>query len=325
MMLRQTTIALFCVMAVAATPALADRGNSGVTMRLVNSSDDVGFNIAADASGSVTPNVLSDLRWEDMDIWQMVVEGEFGVGDHFKIAADIGVGVIVDGQATDSDYLGDNRTDEWSRATATVDGKRQLNGSVSFGWEMRKQFEKPLWQIGESEKQVAFASDIRFTPILGYGYAEQEIQFKDGIQEIPDLGPFPGLNSSFDPKWYGTFVGFRGQFRVTSRVYVNANLRFWPWMSYEAEATWNLRTDLSQPVSFKQDADADGTDYEIGLEWYISDDKSIGVSYREIDFSTDPGTDHVITAQGENLFTRLNRADWSSEAWTLSYQWRFGD
>ncbi|MEM7313696.1 MAG: hypothetical protein AAF497_11155, partial [Planctomycetota bacterium] len=173
-------------------------------------------------------------------------------------------------------------------------------------------------------KAMAFASDIRFTPLVGYGYSEQEIQFTDGVLEEPPLGPFPGLNSEFDPEWLGGFLGFDGQFRITNTIYVNANFRYWPWLEYSSVANWNLREDLAKPTSFTQEADGDGTDYEIGLEWYLDDDKSIGLSYRENDFSSDPGTDRVITVDNENIYTRLNGADWKSKAWTVSFQWRFG-
>lgn len=315
------TIAVLLVLVLVPLAHAAERNNV-FSLKLVNTQDDVAFDIASDISGENSPNVLSELSWDDLELWHLQGSIRYGIGDHFKIIGDFGIGVIVDGDVTDSDFLGDNRTGEFSRATASVDGKHHTNLALGIGWEFRKDFEVKLWRVGDS-KRMAFASDIQITPQIGYGYTKQEIEFEDGVQIIPDLGAFGGLNSSYDPEWRGIFIGVDSRFRVYKNFFLSVNARYWPDLNYKAEANWNLRDDFSHPRSFVQSADADGIDAELGVEWVFGGRQSVSLSYYMSDYSTDSGSDEVITSQGISFFTRLNEASWEKKGWSLAYEWRF--
>lgn len=321
-MIKRFSILLVASLLTVSTAAAEDN-SSRFTVSMSNTSEDINFNIASDLTGSLTPNVLSDLRWDNVEIRRLNANLDYRLGKRFAILIDLGVGAIVDGDATDRDFFGNERTDEFSRSTATVDGDSHVQAAIAFGWALRQDFSVPLWRVADGLKRVAFASDIEFIPVVGYGYSRHEISFVDGIQVIPDLGAIPGLNSGFDPTWSGTFLGFESTFRVGGRLSVDANVRFWPWAEFESEANWNLRSDLNKPISFVQAADGEGIELEIGLRWRVSNKQSISLSYFDNEFDTQSGSDKVITSQGDNLFTRLNQAEWLSHGWTLSYEWQF--
>lgn len=291
---------------------------------MINSSDDVSFTVAADPSGSVTPNILSDVRWDDMETWILEGDLRLGLTDRLRLVADFGLGAIRDGRAMDRDFDGDNRTDEFSRSTARVDGKHHTHLNVGLGYEFSKSFELPLWRIGESSRRVALASDISFSPEIGYSYIKKEISFTDGIQLIPDEGPFQGLNSSYDPTWSGSYIGFDSQFRIFRGLFISAAARYWIDVTAEADARWNLRSDLQQlPSSFSQSADASGTMFQSGFSWVFRNGNSISVSYRHSKFESDAGVDETTTAQGERFATRLNELEWRNHGWMIGFEWAF--
>ena len=307
-----------------ATQANADRYNSDFSMTLVKTSDVVSFDIASDLSGAQTPNVLSELEWTDMSVWSVEANANFGLGKSFKIGVRAGVGAVLDGAARDRDFLGDNRTGVFSDAIATVDGKHRVYGDINVGWEFSNSFEIPIMKVGTSGKSLAVASSIAVTPRVGFSYFRHEIQFEDGVQLIPDLGPFEGLNSSYTTEWQGVYAGVDGSFRLAGPVYLLVSARFYPDLRMRADAGWNLRADLQHPVSFRHSADGTGFSYEAGFEWQFGPLKSISLSYGESRLDAENGFAQVYSIDYGDLFTRLNNANWESKGLFLEFRWRFG-
>lgn len=303
--------------------AHADRPNNDFSLRMVNTTEEVSFNIAADPTGSETPNVLSELFWDDLSVWALEGNANIGVGESFKIGLRIGAGAIIDGVASDADYLGNDRTGMFSYATATVDGKHHLYGDFNLGWEFRTRFEVPVVGVGDEGKALAFASSISVTPRIGYSYNRHEILFKDGVQVVPNLGPFDGLHSTYKPEWRGVYAGVDVSVQLVKELHLVMAAKYWPDQRYRSDAGWNLRADLQNPVSFRHSADGDGFAYEAGLEWQIDESKGISLSYGESAFETDPGNAKVYSVDYGDLFTRLNKADWKSRGFYLQFKWLF--
>jgi hypothetical protein len=303
--------------------ATAERLNNDFSLRMVNTTEEVSFNIAADPTGSATPNVLSELFWDDMSVWALEANGNIGLGESFKIGLRVGAGAIVDGVASDADYLGDDRTGLFSYATATVDGKHHLYGDFNIGWEFSNSFEVPVFPLGKSGRVVAVSSSISVTPRIGYSYNRHEILFKDGVQVVPDFGPFDGLNSTYKPEWRGVYAGVDGSFKVVKEIYLLVSAKYWPDLRYRGDGGWNLRSDLQNPLSFRHAADGSGFAYEAGLEWKIDGSRALSLSYGEGTFETDPGTDQVYTVDFGEIYTRLNEAQWQTRGFYLQFRWLF--
>ncbi|NIQ93167.1 MAG: TonB-dependent receptor, partial [Desulfuromonadales bacterium] len=70
-------------------------------------------------SGS-TPNILSELTWDDLRSFQLAAETEMVRSLRPRVSTVLmgrtSYGWIVSGENQDSDYAGDNRTLEWSRS-----------------------------------------------------------------------------------------------------------------------------------------------------------------------------------------------------------------
>jgi len=317
-------LVVFTLVCSVPSAAMADKFNSDFLLTLVSSADDVTFNIASDLTGAQTPNVLSELKMLDMTTWSLEGDLNLGLGDSFKIGIRAGIGAIIDGNANSRDYLGNNRTNVFYDVVATVDGKYRLYGDANIGWQFSNSFEVPIFHVGKENKMVALASTISVTPRIGYSYYEQEIDLDEGVQLVPALGPFEGLNSTYQPEWRGIYASLEGSFRLFGSVHLLATARYYPDLSYQGDADFNLRGDLAHPVSTHHSADGTGFSYEIGLEWQFDVLRGVALSYGEQSFETDTGYSHIYPIDSDEIVTRLNEATWDSKGWLLQLRWRFG-
>ncbi len=290
-------------------------------------SDDFDWSIAGTPQGT-DPNILSELTWDDLEIYQVQLRGMLAVGrEDFPwfdtvLKGMVGYGWIVDGETQDSDYLGDNRTQEFSRSNNATDGDEVIDASVAIG---------PRFELA--------GRVVTLTPLGGYSWHRIDLRMTDGLQtlsdqaladavlgpgqiSLPPLGPFPGLDSTYEATWQGPWAGVDLELRPFSALTLGGSFAY-HWLDYDAEANWNLRPDLAHPKSFSHDADGDGitlraaASLDLGRRW------SVTVNYDYLDWETDPGTARVYLTTGEVPGTRLNGVNWRSQAVMAGVNFRF--
>jgi hypothetical protein len=275
--------------------------------------DDFDWNIAGDISGN-NPNILSELTWSDLEILQL----EFGVAkifpNGFVLKGEIAYGFILDGENQDSDYFGDNRTGEFSRSNNSANDGSTSDVSIGLGYY------NPVLSVPISS--VWNFSLGTTLPIIGFSFHGQNLTITEGFQTIPPLGPFPGLNSSYDAEWYGPWVGLELNAKIYKRDVTSPAHEFlfgieYHWADYYAEANWNLRTDLAHPKSFEHEADGSGIVFWFGHNYFFNPQWSLNIIYKYQKWETDPGIDRVFFADGTEAVTRLNEVNWKSSAFMV--------
>ena len=273
--------------------------------------DDLDWSIAGNSDGS-NPNILSELTWEDVESYQVKLQGSMVWPNRIAVRGYVNYGWIFDGDNQDSDYLGDNRTFEFSRSNNDTDDDDLWDASLAIGYPFR---------FGQTVLGT-------FTPLLGYSYHEQNLNITNGYQTIPNLGPFPGLDSSYETEWYGPWIGF--ELRFKARDIVAFAHRFEPyvtyeyhWVDYNAEADWNLRDDFAHPKSFEHDADGTGWKIGTGFNVWLHRNWALNFNFDYQDWSTDSGQDKVFFSDGRTAETKLNEVNWTSYALSLGVSLRF--
>ena len=120
-----TPVLAVCLVVFALAPSLAFAGDrlERFDFELYSGyrTDKFDWNIANDLTGSSTPNILSELTCDDLDIFQFGIESSLRISNsHLPflglITGYINYGSIIAGGNQDSDYAGDNRTFEFSRS-----------------------------------------------------------------------------------------------------------------------------------------------------------------------------------------------------------------
>ena len=273
--------------------------------------DDLDWNIAGDISGN-NPNILSELTWDDIEIYQLKLEGRLIWPNIIAFRGALTYGWIFDGENQDSDYQGDNRTLEFSQSNNKTEDDDVWDVSIAVGYPVR--FGKTL--------------TATVVPLAGYSHHEQELNLTDGYQSIPALGPFPGLDTSYDTEWKGPWIGI--DFDVKGADIKSFARRFeiyftyeYHWADFDAEGNWNLREDLAHPKSFKHDTDGDGYVIRTGFNFTLNQHWALNFNYDYQDWTMDDGTSKVFLADGTNVKTRLNEVNWTSHAWMAGLSFRF--
>ena len=269
------------------------------------------WNIAGDGAGR-NPNVLSEYTWSDLETLQVRGGMRVLVHEALYLRASLSCGWIFDGDNQDSDFAGDGRTREFSRSNNGAKGGGTLDGAAGFGYQV-------------------IMGRIRWIPLLGYAYNQQNLTLKDGYQSIsvpvpgatpPSVGPIAGLDSSYDAAWRGPWVGFDLFIEVMERLTLFGVFQY-HWSRYEAEANLNLRPDLAHPKSFEHRADGAGYSVAAGAEYTLKGPwiATLKAGYER--WSTDPGIDRIYYADGPVAQTRLNEVNWRSFALMLGLTYRF--
>ncbi len=274
--------------------------------------DDLDWNIAGYFLPDDYVNVLSELSWDDLESYQVKFQGSLIFPNIIALRGIADYGWIFDGDNQDSDFEGDNRTDEWSRSNNSADGDDVWDISLAIGYPIRT-----------GRKVIA-----TITPLVGYSHHEQNLEMSDGYQTIPDLGAFDGLDSTYDTKWHGPWLGIDLNFRAPAiKTFADRCETFisyeYHWADYEAEADWNLRDDFEHPKSFTHDADGNGWILRTGFNLILQRHIALNFNYEYQDWSTDSGTDKIFYANGKSATTRLNEVNWTSYSLGLGISVRF--
>lgn len=261
---------------------------------------DMRWSIAGNANGCC-PNVLSELSWDDLEVTELALDLRLLTPEGLILAAGGAYGTIRSGDNRDSDYLGDDRSLEFSRSENTTDGDAMWHGSLGLGWRLP-------WRGGEWSGA--------FVPRLGYAVHGQDLRITEGYQTLPPLGAFDGLDSSYRARWKGPWAGLDVDLVPSTAFTLVLGLQY-HWPDYYAEANWNLREDFAHPKSFEHEADGRGEVYRVGLrlpgpasalQWRVD-------AARER-WETDAGVDRVFFADGTSAVTRLNEVVLNT--WSIS-------
>jgi len=267
---------------------------------------DLDWNIGG---GILGPNIISELTWSDLEIIELRGKLTFDLDNDSYLEASLAYGWINDGENQDSDYKGDNRTLEYSRSNNDGDGDDVLD--LAAGWGPRLLY-----------PNAATGRTLRVIPLIGLSYHEQNLRITDGFQTIPPLGPFPGLNSTYDTEWWGPWFGIDLQQGAGEGFTMFGRYQF-HLAEYYAAANWNLRDDFAHPKSFEHEADGTGHVVSIGALYQLRQHFSLRADLRYETWSTDPGTTRFFLADGRVGVQPLNEVNWESWAINLGVEHRF--
>lgn len=266
------------------------------------------WSIASDISGTVTPNILSELTYADIEYETFETDGTLrfnrGFLSGFQLEAYFLAGEASGGRNQDSDYDGDNRTQEYSRSYSEAKGSEITRVESIIGY------------------RIKLSENLTIIPKMAYAYNEQHLKMTRGVQVIDtrthalSLGPFDGnLNSTYTAEWEGLWFGGALQWRVPKHL-LSLELQA-HWLDYYAEANWNLRDDFAHPVSFAHWSEASGFRWALQYQYYFHTRFSAWLNISGESFEADPGRDVVYFADGSRGATRLNGVTWDSSGYAL--------
>ena len=273
------------------------------------------WTIADGLAPNSSPNILSELEFENIRSYSTGLNIELSttfIWPELKLFAE-GEGIydfIERGSNKDTDYNGDNRTGVYSQSKSQIAGDNLLSLSGGFG--------------------LSYAvMPQRFTVAISGGgsHKEQKLNFRKGTQLIADPSFFfpvtindltaslQSLDSDYATEWQSSWVAGRitlyyGDIAYYARYQADAG-------KYYGEARWNLRANLKQPKSFTHHADSSGSQWELGLNYFLTQRVSMHFSWMGGEWKTDPGVDTTYFTDNSVQVTRFNGAVWKSSHYKI--------
>lgn len=278
---------------------------SGISYRW----DSLDWNIGS-LNGS--PNILSELIWKDLEIWQIDVQVRAFLCSHIYTRFQADYGWIVKGTNHDFDFLGNDRTQLFSHSISQSNRGCVYDFSGAIGYPL-------TW----SNRHLGLV------PLIGYSGHSQHLAMTDGEMVFNLLAPneagsIPHLDSTYRTRWYGPWLGIDAVFCPNCPFCLFATYEY-HWVYYRAKAHWNLRPDM--PDGFRHNANGYGhvlrvgARYDINPQWFAS-----CFAHYQI-WHTRLGTDvtNLIAENGNyfELYQPLNRVNWRSLAIAIIIAYRF--
>lgn len=266
------------------------------------------------------PNVLSELDWQRVRLTTLTATLEQPIVQKLWLKGWLGAGKIWQGDNRDSDWLENDRNNEFSRSYQSTPGHSAFDAGLELSWRL------PL----------GAAHDSYLAPQIGYAWSNLFLRMQDGVRVIapvfdangdlqggtPVNEPIPGLDSTYDANWAGPYLGLSGHWRLSQAISLNGSVQR-HYSRYRGEGDWNLRTDFSHPVSFKHWGDGSGWSAGLELAWQRDARLSYALRLDARRFSLKNGVDETYFSDGSQSRIRLNEVEWDSATLFLGLQYKW--
>jgi hypothetical protein len=246
-----------------------------------------------------TGTLESELNFNNIDSPIILFFGGGKLSDAFSFDLVYGTGSIAGGQAIDTDRVipGGGTGSVLSESTSDITGDvRMLGGNLYF-----------------NNGRFAYPKGGRWGVLVGFLHYEDNLTIRNGTQTVPPLGPFGGLDSTYDFSWNAVRVGITRQAALTKSFSYSGVLSLYPYAVYRGEGYWNLRTTgpnafRAQSPNFVQES-SNGYGYDAALElvYALSEHVELSAGYRYFYLYARNGTDTTYFADGTAYVDRL---DW---------------
>lgn len=255
------------------------------------------------------PNILSELQWKTesrLARWR----GQLNFKDQLVLKGAIDYAWIFEGESEDSDYLSDNRRDPFSRSLARVGHGRIRGWSIGAGYH---------WKL---------CPRFSLTPLAGFGKQIQHFRATEGRQTISDfgfpvpLGPFKGLNSTFESQWQGPWWGAESSWRAWGPLFLTAEWQYQN-VHFRGRGNWNLRSDFQHPLSFEHTSAGRATAVSLGGYYQFSKRWKGLVRYHQLRGDVVKGITEIFFRDGEIAQTQFNGAHRRTADWLAGLEIRF--
>jgi hypothetical protein len=256
-----------------------------------------------------SPNVLSEIEWRKLRIAQVEGTLKYVSCRNYAIRLDASFGRIYHGKMIDADFFENHRRGLFSLSENNAGKGHVYDLSAAVGY-----------------RATSTCGRFTATPLVGYSQYAQYLRAFDGHQIIDVCngftGRFDGLNSQYNTRWFGPWLGVDFEAQVERCAYLYGSVQ-WHMLTYRGHGKWNLRRDMGP---FVHKAYGYGYLAQLGGKWEIWNNWSLGIqgSYRM--YRTKHGSERVrLFFEDESIIlrTRFNGAQW--HAWTVSgiIAWRY--
>lgn len=271
----------------------------------------------ADSDG--VPNVLSFLKWDDVDSTVVEFTGDALIFKRYILSADVGFGAISGGSLRAQSFLGDNKTFLFSESKSAADDDDLFYVNVDLGYRLVGCFPYSCSSFVQDKKPW-----VTIDLLIGYQHwretyvATKGVQTKDPFGLIGFLGPAPDQGKFITDEftWDSVRLGGRIGLSIGGKMSFRGRFMFVPWTHFELENISHQNTDvLKQDPSFKATARGGfGMLSDITLSYNVWRGLSIEGGFQYWDISSGDGTITARNLTGDTKapFNEANSTRWGA-------------
>jgi hypothetical protein len=259
------------------------------------------WSIAGNSSGQ-NPNVLSEVSWKNLKMRGIGLDVQVNIWSGIFIKGNYHRADIYDGNATDTDYALDNRTNPTYRAVLNSNEGYVYDYSAALAY------------------RFIFPNRLSVSLYAGYHKSRQSLFLKDA-----DNGTDEGelkLNSTYLTSWTGPMIGCETMIGLKKWLSLKATFNY-AQTNYHAFADWNLIDAFAHPVSFEHNADGYETTVALQLNFQVIPAFSIFARGNYTGAATGTGTDQLFLVDGRSVTSQLNEAVRNSRGAGLGICYKF--
>lgn len=237
------------------------------------------WSIAGNILGE-NPNIYSELNWKQTGGLFLGGRIHWIVWNRVTLAAGYQHTVIVGGEVSDADYLGNNRTEN------SYSGSFKANKGRLQGYNIHAGY------------QIICSPVFTLVPAIGYIIQQQRLHLLDAAK---------GVKSTYFTNWRGFSVGLSSVVQLSKKLEVDDNFTIQQ-LKFRGEANWNLVNTFQHPLSFEDWADGVGVSNEIQLRYHLNSVISFSLGTGYYYQRTGKGIDKLYLANGTIPTTQFNGA-----------------
>jgi len=244
---------------------------------------DFNWSIAGNMQGQ-SPNVLSELQFKKVSSLGIYIEGSYRLLKWLELNGSWQKNGAIGGDGVDTDYEGDNRTHPTYNETFTS----------NRGW----------LETFAAGAQACFLSRERYRMKAGLFYTSSTQNYyllNSGLED---------LRSTYTAKWYGPKLAIGADYNCNKKWMLSAAFAYYL-VKYKASANWNLIEALMHPVSFRQTANGNMMDGQLGLSYALNSFCSLTLTGLIGRGETDQGLDVTYMRTNHQISTRFNGAHYN--------------
>jgi hypothetical protein len=242
------------------------------------------WSIAGNSHGQ-NPNIKSELIWKNLQGPGIEAAAGWNFWKQFFLEINYKRSTVRNGSATDTDYSGDDRTDQDVSSSLLSNHGKVMSGSFSLGYK------------------VLQLKRFYMMPMVGYVLHKQTLYLNDneGFKLANEL------NSSYKTTWNGLMFRLKSELWVAEKLSVNVSAAYQQ-LNYKAQADWDLVDEFEHPVSFEHEAYGYTAIAGIGLNIHLNSLLNVSLSGDQFYRITGKGTDRLFLTDGTIPQTQYNGA-----------------
>jgi len=274
-----------------------------------------GISDTSNAGLGGVPNVLSFLKWDNVDSTVFQFTSDALIFKRYILSADVGFGAISGGSLRDQDFLGNNRTLLFSESKSVADDDDLFYVNLDVGYRLMYCCPHRFSWDAQNKKPRG-TLDL----LIGYQHWREKYVATEGVQTqnlFGPIGPFAnqgkGITDEFT--WDSVRMGFRVRSNLTNKLSFRGKVMFIPWTHFEEEDIHHFRTELKQDPSFKSTARGGfGVQTDTTLSYNVWRGLSIEAGFQYWDIGSGEGTQTTRTLIGDlkSPFNGANSTRWGA-------------